>query len=534
MKTTFIALTLAVGTPMLAQAQMAPEVARCAVLRGMSIAPDSIGLPTGGADIYSAEYKKEPVEYCQINGAIDPVDPNAPDINFQVNLPYEWNKKGLQNGGGGYNGQLVTGLDQARFNPDDGPTPLERGYVTWGSDSGHQSPSPLGGSFLMNDEALRNFGGDQIKKTHDVAMSVIAAFFEGATPERVYFQGNSQGGHEGMIATQRWPEDYDGAIIVHPANSFVGLQLSGIRAGQAFYQPGAYMSPVDVELLNGAVMAACDGLDGAMDGLVSDVMGCGTAFDVQTLRCDDGMPSEGQCLGDAQIAALDVINTRTETPPLQGGAQGFSGWPIYLGADLYGLWGMGFLPEPQNPPAPVANFGLAVLADPMLRYGILQDPDAVTLDFTQDGNEARITEASNLIDAVSNDLSPFVDKGGKILLMHGTIDFAIPFGNTVDWYNRVAAHHGADATRDFMRFWLTPGFGHGSGVFQMRWNSLEALENWVENGTAPKGLVMTDAAEATAGRSRPMCEYPGFAKLKPGATDLDAADSYECVTGQGG
>lgn len=515
--------------PGAALAQMSPEVARCAGLRGLAITPEEIGLPTGGADIATAQYFESPVAYCQINGAIDPMDPDAPDINFQVNLPYDWNRKGLHYGGGGYNGSLVTGLDQARFNPDDAPTPLERGYVTWGSDSGHQSISPLDGRFLLNEEALSNFGGDQLKKTHDVAMSLIKAFYDGADPDYVYFQGNSQGGHEGMIAIQRYPDDYDGAIVVHPANSFVGLQLSGNRAGQAFYQPEAYMSPADVELLNGAVLAACDTLDGAEDGLIADINGCGAVFDVQSIRCEDGNGVDGQCLGDAQIAALDVINTRTETPPLQGGAQGFSGWPIYLAGDLYGLWGMGLSPEPTVPPSPVANFGLPVLADPLLRFAVLGDPEANTLEFDANAHTARITEVSEIIDAVSDDLTPFVDGGGKILLTHGTTDFAIPFGNTVEWYERVAANHGEEATRDFMRFWLVPGFGHGSGAFQMRWNSLEALENWVENGQAPDEMIVTDAAEATAGRTRPLCEYPSFARLVTGANDLNSAASYTCA-----
>lgn len=515
--------------PGAAFAQMSPEVARCEGLRGLSITPAEISMPTSGADVAMAQYIESPVAYCQINGAIDPVDPDAPDINFQVNLPYDWNRKGLQFGGGGYNGSLVTGLDQARFNPDDAPTPLERGYVTWGSDSGHQSLTPLDGRFLLNEEALRNFGGDQLIKTHDVALTLIAAFYEGAEPEYVYFQGSSQGGHEAMIAIQRFPDHYDGAIVVHPANSFVGLQLSGNRAGQAFYQPGAYMSPADVELLNGAVLSACDALDGAQDGLIADTNGCAAAFDVRSIRCDDGKGVEGQCLGDAQIAALDVIDSPTETPPLQGGAQGFSGWPIYLAGDLYGLWGMGLSPEPTVPPSPVANFGLPVLADPLLRFAILGDPEANTLEFDAAANADRITEVSEILDAVSDDMAPFIEKGGKVLLTHGTTDFAIPFGNTVEWYERIVANHGDEATRDFMRFWLVPGFGHGSGVFQMRWNSLEALENWVENGQAPDDMIVTDAAEATAGRTRPLCEYPSFARLDAGANDLASAASYTCV-----
>ena len=41
-------------------------------------------------------------------------------------------------------------------------TPLKRGYVTFGSDSGHEG-SNVDGSFALNAEALRNFGGDQLR-----------------------------------------------------------------------------------------------------------------------------------------------------------------------------------------------------------------------------------------------------------------------------------------------------------------------------------------------------------------------------------
>ena len=528
MKRLGVIIAIATLLPLAVSAQHAPGEGECQALRGLSLPPDAIALPSGGADVATAEIVEAGIAYCRLTGAIDPVDPAAPDINFQINLPLDWNGKGLHFGGAGYNGQLVTGTDQARFNPDDAPTPLQRGYATWGSDSGHQATSRLDGRFLMNEEALRNFGGDQLKKTYDVATAAIGTFY-GRQSERVYFQGNSQGGHEGMIATQRWPDDYDGAIVVHPANSFVGLQLSGNLAGQALYRQNAWLDPSDVELLNGAVMEACDGLDGASDELVADIAGCAEAFDVTALRCESGMPDHGTCLGDAQIKALKTIDTRIETPPLQGGAQGFAGWPIFLGADLYGLWGMGKTATPSVPPAPVANFGLAVLADPMIRFAILRDPSADTLEFDQFKHAVRISEVSELTDAVSPDMRPFADKGGKILLLHGTTDFAIPFGNSVDWYERVVAEMGRDETSDFMRFWLVPGFGHGSGKFQLRWNSLEALENWVENGVAPEGLVASDVAKATAGRTRPLCEYPSFARMKEGANDMNVATSFTCV-----
>src|SRR5215510_13511586 len=49
-------------------------------------------------------------EFCKVLGHIEPSDPKAPPIRFQVNLPVEWNGRSLQYGGGGFNGVLITGL----------------------------------------------------------------------------------------------------------------------------------------------------------------------------------------------------------------------------------------------------------------------------------------------------------------------------------------------------------------------------------------------------------------------------------------
>jgi feruloyl esterase len=43
-------------------------------------------------------------------GGIHAVDPTAPDIKFEVNLPTRWNNRMLQMGGGGFDGTLVTVL----------------------------------------------------------------------------------------------------------------------------------------------------------------------------------------------------------------------------------------------------------------------------------------------------------------------------------------------------------------------------------------------------------------------------------------
>ena len=66
-------------------------------------------------------------------GDINPVDATAPKIKFQVNLPTTWNNGAVMFGGGGYNGTIATGTGNVPAGPTDQPTPLGRGYATFGS-----------------------------------------------------------------------------------------------------------------------------------------------------------------------------------------------------------------------------------------------------------------------------------------------------------------------------------------------------------------------------------------------------------------
>ena len=99
-------------------------------------------------------------EFCKVLGQIAPSDPKAPPIKFQVNLPVEWNGRSLQYGGGGFNGVLITGLALPPAYPFDMPSPLARGFVTYGTDSGHETkPGEPPQVFALNDEAFENFSG---------------------------------------------------------------------------------------------------------------------------------------------------------------------------------------------------------------------------------------------------------------------------------------------------------------------------------------------------------------------------------------
>jgi pimeloyl-ACP methyl ester carboxylesterase len=514
----------------------------CERLAGSLIPASAIGLPTSGAFITSTELISTNArdnnngEFCKVIGNIHPVDYNAPDIEFEVNLPSTWNGKSLQFGGGGFNGRLITGLGQYAKQPSSEETPLARGYVTLGSDSGHKSRLPgFDGSFFLYEEALRNYGHEQIKKTHDVAMHLVDARY-GTAAQYNYFIGGSQGGHEAFDAVQRYPDDYHGAVAGYPAHNVVMLHLSANQYARALLANNgdSWISPAKIENYVAAVYGVCDGLDRAEDGIISNVESCLeetqnfrlTSSD-NPVRCDNGADTSDRCLSDAQIEALNVMDM-----PYDLGFSVFADdeltsifpkWTPFEGSTFMdgGRTNLG-----QEGPLQALQYGPG---DATPRYAIAQD---LTLDTMNDFDPAkyagRIGELVELISANSVKLDRFKAKGGKLIYFHGRVDDFIPVYSSIQYWERLQQRFDEDSLSDFVKFYTIPGMGHVTGVFNARISTLDALEAWVERGEAPSALVAIDENQATAGRTRPVCHYPEWPRYN-GRGDINDAESFSCV-----
>ena len=59
------------------------------------------------------------------------------------------------------------------------------------------------------------------------------------------------------------------------------------------------------------------------------------------------------------------------------------------------------------------------------------------------------------------------------------------------------------------------------------WDSLTALEAWVERGVVPVNQVVADTI-GVPGRTRPLCEWPAYPRYN-GSGDVNAAASFACV-----
>ena len=529
--------------------EMTIQAVSCAKLSDMVIPAKSIGLPTTGGLVTSTTVVPEAGAtgaYCKVLGEIDPVDPTAPKIMFQVDLPADWNKKAMAFGGGGFNGSIPNVAGNVGFGPTDKPTPIQRGYVTFGSDSGHQA-GPLGSQdhfFGLNDEAERNFGGDQIKKTHDAAVFIIKARY-GKKPKKTYFQGGSTGGREALAAIQRWPADWDGAIALYPAWNDMGALLQGQRIMRAMAAPGAYPNQAKRSVLYDAAMAVCDDLDGVADGIISNQTACNEIFDPNDLRCPEGLDTGDDCLSDAQIEALNIYNTPANFNfYMASGLQSFPGcnvWGADLGrtqADAEGYFLQGyviFLTLGYLQPALPANQSMPYLSpfmDQFMKYAVVRDPTGTpsTHYLSTPKNPGpyadRISELSKQLDT-STDISKFVARGGKLLLAHGLQDVLVSTRATEMYWDLLQDQFGPRKVNKFARFYEVPGAGHAFGAaFTPGWDSLTALENWVEKGIAPANQVVTDTA-VNAGRTRPLCEYPTWPKYN-GFGDVNSASSFTC------
>lgn len=535
-----------------AQATLKPAIA-CGGLTGMKVPVASIGLATNGATINEAvavtdkDSAGASRDYCKVTGVINSVDSTAAPIRFQVNLPAAWNQRVLQMGGGGTNGTVVTGLGSYSGQPATQATALAQGFVTLGSDSGHNADKdpPFDTHFALNQEQLLNFGQYQIKKTLDTARAVIKAYYANS-PKYTYFAGGSQGGHEAFDAAQRYPDDYDGVIAQYPAYNVVNMHLGAQAQAKAIYgnvsgvASAAWMNPTKVATLVKAVADACDGLDGVADGIISNVKACNSAFTIDTvkatLRCAGGADTGDTCLSDPQIEAVAKINSPVNFSfALSGGSTSYPRWPILEGATFLSNH-LGKSNTAVNPPVlpfdPVAGSAFQLLpATGTIKGIITQDFSVDPLAFDPDLWVSRIQTVSNWLDASSTNLSRFRARGGKMLLTHGTIDDSITPHNTISYYNRLVADNGQATVDSFSRFYLIPGFGHGDGIFRARADWLGALQTWVEKGVAPQNLVAIDGntGTPTAGRTRPLCVYPQYPKYK-GSGDVNSASSFECAS----
>ncbi len=464
------------------------------------VAAGAFSAPTPQPSQAASTAFKDLPAFCRVAAALKPTSDS--DIKIEVWLPASgWNGKFQAVGNGGWSGNIVyPAMGQA----------LRRGYVTSSTDTGHTGGS---GSFALgHPEKLIDFAWRSEHEMTVTAKAIIAAFY-GNGPRLSYWVGCSSGGKQGLKEAQRFPADYDGIVAGAPANYWTHLMVSFIWAAHAALKdPQTHIPPAKFPLLHKAALGACDARDGVNDGLIEDPPGCG--FDPKALACKDAGDSP-DCLTPPQVEAAQKIYAGSKNP--RTSQQIYPG--LEPGSEL--AWG----PMAGGP-------DVFPIAHDHFKYVVFRDPSWDFRTFNFDTGVALTDKLdSGTLNATDPDLTKFASRGGKLLQYHGWNDQLIAPRNSVNYYTSVLEKMGGAAkTMGWFRLFMAPGMGHcRGGEGPDTFDSVTAIEDWVEKGRAPDSIIASHSTDGKVDRTRPLCPYPQIAKYK-GSGSTDDATNFACVS----
>ena len=495
-----------------AQAQIA-----CSSLKGLQL-PDvkiSDAVASTGAAEPAAEGARGParppsVPMCTVTGVI------GREIKFSVQMPDAWNGKFAMGGQGNIAG-TVSNMAEQQY----GATRL--GYATAGTDTGHVmepggKPPTWAMDPFLGPERQVNFSHLAIHRVTVTAKAITAARY-GRQPEKSYFAGCSNGGRQGLLEVQRYPDDFDAALVSAPAYNLDQLLLPRVDTGRRIFpDPKDWnkrnLDNKDRMVLSKAVLEACDAQDGLKDGILSDPESC--KFDPGPLQCK-GKKTDA-CLSKAGV---DAVRSWWGGVKDAKGVNLTPGFP--RGGEGDNLWQQNLTGADENPGkgSYAPNSGILRAIDYLAYFMSRPDWDYTKPTIAQLQADLKTLQANN---SDNPDLSAFRKHGGKLLMNHGWTDATISAKGTIA-YTESVMKHDPSASQD-VRLFLVPGMGHcggGNGPQRVEW--LTVLDKWVATGKAPDELE-TGFAPPAAG-ARKLCAYPKKAVFK-GAGDGKSPDQFEC------
>jgi feruloyl esterase len=165
------------------------------------------------------------------------------------------------------------------------------------------------------------------------------------------------------------------------------------------------------------------------------------------------------------------------------------------------------------------------------RYVVYQDPDWDWHSFDLERDAAKANAVDKDIDELDPHLAAFAKHGGKLILYHGWADQQVAPGSTVEFYQSARSLSPDPKRADgWIRLFMVPGMGHcGGGEGPDSFDSLSALENWVEQGKAPERIIAAHQIQGQVDRTRPLCAYPQVARYN-GTGSIDDAANFTCGT----
>ena len=474
------------------------------------------------------------------------VDGKSYAIGFEMRLPLQWNGRFFYQANGGTDGSVATATGGVGGGGSL-TNALQQGFAVISSDAGHtnaQNPS-----FGIDPQARLDYGYQAVGKLTPMAKNVIQAAY-GKGPDRSYIGGCSNGGRHTMVAASRYADQYDGFLVGDPGFRLPLAAIANIKGAQTYATLAT--NPADIStgftaaertLVSNAVLAKCDGLDGAADGMVQATSACQAAFDLNRDVPTCSGARTGACLTSQQKTAIAGLFSGATTStgsriystwPYDNGLQtaGWSFWkftvPVLLDSGAVGqIWQV----PPEDPATFVgATFALTGNVDTMLAK-----VNATNATYTE-------SAMSFMTPPNPTSLGTLKNRGAKMMVYHGTADPIFSSDDTKNWYEQLGAANGGSAA-NFARYYQVPGMNHCSGgPATDQFDMLTPLVNWVEHGIAPEAVTAGARGAGNAGganadvplswapnRTRPLCPYPQVARYK-GTGNVEDAANFTCTT----
>jgi Tannase and feruloyl esterase len=465
---------------LLAHATQSENCIPCEQLKNLRI-PDVVILE-------AQSMKNDTIPFCKVLGKI------SKEINFELLLPDQWNKRFLMSGGGGFVGSI-----QNSFRSE-----VKSGYATAGTDAGHQGSGIRANWALNNMERQLDFGKLAIHLTTAVSKFIIHTYYC-VDPAYSYFIGCSRGGGQAMVEAQQYPEDFQGIVAGAPAFSWPATGAKFIQNSQKNYlDPGNVNKPVitkdNLRVLQDQILEQCDSLDGIKDHIINNPGAC--HFDFSSLPVCPGDQSTADCFTARQLDAIKTVYSAlvekqdTIYPGFPYGAENEEGgWDSWIAGN--------------NPAIHIPSLHYLFGVD-LFKYLVFNDStwDYSKYDFSNFRKETQYAAA--YLDATSTDYTEFKKHNGKMIMYHGWNDPALSAFSTIQYYKKVEQKD--NDVQSYIRLFLLPGVLHcsgGPGPDETNWLTL--IRDWVEHDKAPERVIMSKKDNGKITMTRPVFPYPKVA-----------------------
>ena len=379
-----------------------------------------------------------------------------------------WNGRFIGYGGAGFSGGELSSLSE----------PVSKGFATGCTNAGHDGEQ-LSGSFALDKEhgrlrwqEIRDFSYLGIHDMTVIGKELVKAYY-GKPARYSYFIGGSTGGRQALTEVQMYPRDYDGVIALNPAIYWNHFIIGHLWPQAVMFDADNFVTKDEFKAVTDAVINACDGDDGNLDGVIDNPINCSW----------DPVSLVGTKTGESIFteADADVVRQIWEGPRSDDGE--FLWYGTTRGSDITIHASSG---EPMMP--------LVIGGEEWVRYFLLLNPDWNSKSLTKAEFYSlfyqSVEQYATTFEAGNPDLSAFRDSGGKLLILQGLSDNIIPPEGIINYYKNIRDLMGDyKTTSKFARLFLFPGDDHGfAGPGGQPVGYLDALIKWVEEGKAPDHL----------------------------------------------